>query len=98
MSAVFPTTAEITADVLHALKATGVDTDAVTGDTEVRTPITGEVIFKVKTHSSDDIDTAVSQAAEAFKTWREVPAPVRGQLVKRRSARSTPRPSARCRR
>jgi aldehyde dehydrogenase (NAD+) len=83
MSTVFPTTAEITANVLRALKATGVDTDAVTGDTEVRTPITGEVIFKVKTHSSDDIDTAVSQAAEAFKTWREVPAPVRGQLVKR---------------
>jgi aldehyde dehydrogenase (NAD+) len=83
MSTVFPTTAEITANVLRALKATSVDTDAVTGDTEVRTPITGEVIFKVKTHSSDDIDTAVSQAAEAFKTWREVPAPVRGQLVKR---------------
>jgi aldehyde dehydrogenase (NAD+) len=79
----FPTTAAITEDVLRALKATGVNPDAVAGDTEVRTPITGEVIFKVKTHGNDDIDNAVARAAVAFKTWREVPAPVRGQLVKR---------------
>ena len=83
MSTDFPTTAEITADVLRALKATGVDTDAVSGDTEVRTPITGEVVFSLRTHSSDDIDAVVADAAEAFATWREVPAPVRGQLVKR---------------
>ena len=30
-----------------------------------------------------DVDAAVGQAAEAFLTWREVPAPIRGQLVKR---------------
>ncbi len=49
-----PTTAEITADVVRALKATGVDTDAVAGDgdqAEVRTPITGEVIFSVRSHT-----------------------------------------------
>ena len=51
MSTDFPTTAEITADVLRALKATGVDTDAIAGDTEVRTPITGEVIFSVRSHT-----------------------------------------------
>jgi aldehyde dehydrogenase (NAD+) len=83
MSNSFPTTSDITAEVLRALKATGVDTDAITGDTEIRTPITGEVIFKLRTHSSDDIDDAVDRAAAAFKTWREVPAPIRGQLVKR---------------
>jgi aldehyde dehydrogenase (NAD+) len=83
MSNSFPTTADITAEVLRALKATGVDTDAVAGDTEVRTPITGQVVFRRKSHSSDDIDRAVDRAAAAFKTWREVPAPVRGHLVKR---------------
>ena len=31
MSTTFPTTTEITDDVLRALKATGVDTDAVRG-------------------------------------------------------------------
>jgi aldehyde dehydrogenase (NAD+) len=83
MNTQFPTTADITADVTRSLKAVGVNTDAVAGDTEVRTPITGEVIFKLQTHNSDDIDAAIAKAAEAFVTWREVPAPVRGQLVKR---------------
>jgi aldehyde dehydrogenase (NAD+) len=83
MSNSFPTTADITAEVLRALKATGVDTDAVAGDTEVKTPITGQVVFRRKSHSSDDINRAVDRAAAAFKTWREVPAPVRGHLVKR---------------
>src|SRR5687767_3127699 len=83
MSTDFPTTAEITADVLRALKATGVDTDAIVGNTDVRTPITGEVIFSVRTHTGDEVDAAIDAAAEAFTTWRDVPAPVRGQLVKR---------------
>ena len=83
MSTQFPTTSDITADVTRSLKAIGVDADAIAGDTEVRTPITGEVIYKVRTHNSDDIDAAVEEAVEAFVTWREVPAPVRGQLVKR---------------
>ena len=65
MSNDFPTTAEITADVVRALKATGVDTDAIAGDTEVRTPITGEVIFSVRSHTAEDIDTAIAGAAEA---------------------------------
>jgi aldehyde dehydrogenase (NAD+) len=83
MSTQFPTTSDITADVTRSLKAIGVDAAAIAGDTEVRTPITGEVIFKVRTDNSDDIDAAVANAAEAFVTWREIPAPVRGQLVKR---------------
>ena len=83
MSTDFPTTAEITADVLRALKATGVDTDAIGGGSAVRTPITGEVIFSVRRHTDDDLDASVAAAAEAFSTWRDVPAPVRGQLVKR---------------
>jgi aldehyde dehydrogenase (NAD+) len=83
MSTQFPTTSDITADVTRSLKAIGVDAESITGDTEVRTPITGEVILKVRTQNSDDIDAAVAEAAEAFVTWREVPAPVRGQLIKR---------------
>ena len=83
MSAQFPTTDEIAADVERALIAVGVDTAAVAGDIEVRTPITGGVIFSVHTQTGAEIDAAVAEAAEAFKTWREVPAPVRGHLVKR---------------
>ena len=74
MSTDFPTTAEITSDVLRALKATGVDTDAVAGDTEVRTPITGECdLRRCAATPDDDVDAAIAEAAEAFTTWREVP-------------------------
>ena len=59
----------ITADALRAIKATGVDTDAIAGDTGVRTPITGEVILSVRTHSEDDIDAAIAGAAAAFPAW-----------------------------
>ena len=78
-----PTTAQITTDVLRALKATGVDTDAAAGSAEIRTPITGEVIFSVRHHTDAEIDAAIAEATETFSTWREVPAPVRGRLVKR---------------
>ncbi|HYP45498.1 MAG TPA: aldehyde dehydrogenase family protein [Propionibacteriaceae bacterium] len=83
MTTNIPTTAEITADVQRALKSTGVDIDAIAGDTDVCTPITGEVIFSVRVHSDDDIDAAIAGAKETFAAWRDVPAPVRGRLVKR---------------
>jgi aldehyde dehydrogenase (NAD+) len=83
MSTAFPTTAEITDEVERALKAVGVNAEAMAGDTEVRTPITGGVIFTVRIQTADDVDAAIASASEAFPLWREVPAPVRGQLVKR---------------
>ena len=79
----FPTTTAIAADVGRALTSMGVDIDAAAGMTEVRTPITGGVIFSVATQTVADVEAAVTAAAEAFTVWREVPAPVRGQLVKR---------------
>lgn len=83
MSTELPTTTQIADDVERAVKALGVDVDAVRGDVAVHTPITGEVIFSVHNQVADDVDAAVATAVEAFATWREVPAPVRGQLVKR---------------
>lgn len=79
----FPTTASISDDVLRALQATGVNATLLDGATEVRTPITGEVIGHTKTHSADEIEAAIAAAAIAFATWRDVPAPARGALVKR---------------
>jgi aldehyde dehydrogenase (NAD+) len=79
----FPTTGDIRSDVQQALGVIGVDLDAVKGDAEVRSPITGEVIFGLAGHSAGDIDGIIGRAAAAFLTWREVPAPVRGRLVKR---------------
>ncbi|MDO5727773.1 MAG: aldehyde dehydrogenase family protein [Bowdeniella nasicola] len=69
--------------VSQALAACGVAADALQGDQQVRSPITGEVIATITTHSRDDVNAAISQAEAAFVQWRNVPAPVRGQVVKR---------------
>jgi aldehyde dehydrogenase (NAD+) len=79
----FPSTASITDDVRRALEAIGVDPASLDGDVPVRTPITGEPIAHTTRHGRDDVDAAIGAAAEAFLAWREVPAPVRGNLVKR---------------
>ena len=52
------------------------------GDLVVRTPITGEEIGRVARTSEAETDAAVARAAAAFETWRVVPAPRRGELVR----------------
>src|SRR5687767_6214265 len=52
------------------------------GPLEVRSPITQEVIARVNLHDSSQADQAVSTAHERYLNWREVPAPVRGMLVR----------------
>ena len=49
----------------------------------VRSPIDGEVLGEVGTASPAEVDAAVDAAARAFETWRSVPAPRRGELVRR---------------
>jgi L-aminoadipate-semialdehyde dehydrogenase len=74
-------------DVRTALEACGVDLSAVGGDagstTVVASPITGEPLVGARIDSVTDIDAAIGRAAEAFPAWRDTPAPLRGQLVKR---------------
>jgi len=48
-----------------------------------RTPITGEDLFAVPGADRGEVEQAVNAAHEAFLSWRTVPAPVRGRLVKR---------------
>ncbi|HET6174446.1 MAG TPA: aldehyde dehydrogenase family protein [Gaiellales bacterium] len=52
------------------------------GDLEVRTPITGDLLARVSRNSEAETDAAVARAAGAFETWRDVPAPRRGELVR----------------
>jgi aldehyde dehydrogenase (NAD+) len=51
-----------------------------------RTPITGEVLFELGAASPAQARAAVASACEAFRSWRTVPAPVRGETVKRLGA------------
>ncbi|WP_374614666.1 aldehyde dehydrogenase family protein [Sphingorhabdus sp.] len=53
------------------------------GDLPVHTPIDGSQIGPVKTASPAEIDAALSRAQNAFLAWRTLPAPRRGELVRR---------------
>jgi len=52
------------------------------GSREVRSPITGEIIGRLKDHSPRDVGHAVEQAQKAFSAWRKLPPPRRGELVR----------------
>jgi len=49
---------------------------------EVYTPIDGSLIAKVVKINEDDYEMIVSAAEESFKSWRTLPAPKRGQIVR----------------
>ncbi len=65
-------------EILGALGLDNVDG----GDLEVRSPINGETLASVKQHTVADVDGMVKTAKDAFKAWRLVPAPVRGEFVR----------------
>src|SRR4029077_12475178 len=50
---------------------------------ETHDPTTGEVLAHVRTATADDVKRAVGAAHEAFAQWRLVPAPQRGEIVRR---------------
>jgi aldehyde dehydrogenase (NAD+) len=54
-----------------------------TGDTAARTPITGGVLGATASATVSDVDAAVERARGAFLSWRVVPAPRRGEVVRR---------------
>ena len=49
----------------------------------VTTPIDGTELARLEPHTAAQIDDAIGSAAQAFERWRDVPAPVRGRLVRR---------------
>ena len=61
----------------------GVDASVLDGGKlPARTPITGETLAEVHAHGVDDVAAIIGQADDAFRQWRTVPAPARGQLVR----------------
>lgn len=49
----------------------------------LRSPIDGAVLGEVHEAEAEDVDRAVAAAVEAFLQWRMVPAPQRGELMRR---------------
>jgi aldehyde dehydrogenase (NAD+) len=65
------------------LPTLGVNSSSYTeGSLVVRSPITGEVIAKVKEASVAGANAAIERADAAFRHWRLAPAPKRGELVR----------------
>ncbi|WP_336921082.1 L-piperidine-6-carboxylate dehydrogenase [Aquipuribacter sp. SD81] len=79
-------TADLRTEALAALDRLGAAVPAPRPDgpaVTARTPLTGEALFEVAAADAAAVAEAVGEAAEAFRTWRSVPAPVRGRTVKR---------------
>ncbi len=49
---------------------------------ESHTPIDGSYIAKVSVTSREEYEKVIRQAEEAFKYWRKVPAPRRGEIIR----------------
>src|SRR5260370_34216020 len=60
----------------------GVKGELFGGSLVVRSPITGETIARLRETSAEEARGVIGRAAEAFRDWRQVPAPRRGELVR----------------
>lgn len=52
------------------------------GELKIHSPATGEYIASVYQASAQDYDNVIKTGEEAFKYWRTVPAPKRGEIVR----------------
>src|SRR5690606_15936002 len=78
-----PTPEALRGQAETAATACGVDLAARAGEHERRSPITGTVVSSLAWSSTEDVGSAVEKAHAAYLSFRNVPAPVRGALVKR---------------
>ena len=65
------------------LQELGVDLPAHAGkDLACRSPIDGVEIAVLRADSAADVQAKIGAAAEAFRSWRSVPPPRRGELLR----------------
>ncbi|MCG5075428.1 aldehyde dehydrogenase family protein [Paraburkholderia tagetis] len=64
------------------LKELGIAHLAEAGDIAVHSPIDGALIGRVPSEPVANVDALLDKAQAAFKVWRNVPAPRRGELVR----------------
>jgi len=70
-------------EVLQAAGVAGAGGDAASHPLPARTPIDGSVLVHLRIAAAGEISAAISAARSAFERWRTVPAPRRGELVRR---------------
>jgi aldehyde dehydrogenase (NAD+) len=75
--------ADIAAETAALLQKLGVKSERFErGSLTTRSPITGETIARVTSADSATVQDAIARAANAFRIWRNVPAPRRGEFVR----------------
>jgi aldehyde dehydrogenase (NAD+) len=77
-----PTNEALATETAAILSRLGVPDLPQDGALIARSPITGGTLASVHAHSADEVATIIGNAQDAFKLWRTVPGPVRGQLVR----------------
>ncbi|WIO74343.1 aldehyde dehydrogenase family protein [Porticoccaceae bacterium LTM1] len=66
-----------------ALEAMGINAAAISGgDLDVFSPTDGSKLGSVKQDNASEVDAKIASATAAFKEWRKVPAPRRGELIR----------------
>ena len=70
------------ADAKAILNRLGVSDAMWSGDLPTRSPIDGSSAGSLVQATPDQVEAAVARSVEAFKAWRRVPAPRRGELVR----------------
>ncbi|NRP17077.1 Glutarate-semialdehyde dehydrogenase DavD [Ensifer adhaerens] len=74
---------DVTKEAAALLEKMGVVKELYTGgDMPSFSPVTGEQIASLKTVSAAEAAAKIDKAHEAFKAWRLVPAPKRGELIR----------------
>jgi aldehyde dehydrogenase (NAD+) len=74
----------MTTDLKQILTSLGLDPAILKGgDLEVYSPNDGSLLGRVQKDTAEGLDKKIGLAVEAFGIWREVPAPQRGELVRR---------------
>ncbi|MDH6198199.1 aldehyde dehydrogenase (NAD+) [Mycobacterium frederiksbergense] len=78
-----PTHGRLAEQAAAALARLGVELPTSDGGVISRSPINGEVLAQLPSNTAEDVDAVIAAASDAFRQWRSVPAPCRGDLVRR---------------
>ena len=71
------------ADARALLTRLGVDPVVLDGGAlAARSPVTGEVLARLREHTPDEAALAIERAHQAYLAWRKIPGPRRGELVR----------------
>ena len=74
--------ASAAAEALGLLRSLGVDPNSFSEAGGLKSPVDESLMPGVRMSARSDVESAVTAAREAFLVWRNVPAPVRGELVR----------------